>query len=206
VNIPHRLLTLESFPASVFVACIDDVNVELLKPLLSGSELERAQCFKFEDDQRRYILAHSLKRKILAEQLGVAVNELHFASGAHGKPFCQNSHSPCFNLSHSGRWVALVIASQEVGIDIEFPRGDIDKTKILQRICTENIAEENFLSVWTQKEAVSKAMGRGIATSLRDISCDGSIGEQTVCVGEAQYLLNTINFEEGGMLSCALLF
>lgn len=86
-----------------------------------------------------------------------------------------------FNISHSGAYVVCALCpAGRVGIDIEEIR-PIDIPDFIAQM-TRNQWEslmasknrlEAFFSLWTQKEAVIKADGRGIAIPLNEIIVEG---------------------------------
>lgn len=147
-----------------------DIDAALLAKLaacLSVLEMNRADRFHQHQDRRNYIVAHAALRLLLARQLNVPQHDLSFTKGRWGKPElaeCGNNRLH-FNLSHSGDMVLIAIATQPVGIDIEFAR-PLD----YQRLAGHCFAAEEALRVvdshsffehWTAKEAVIKACGRG---------------------------------------------
>ena len=83
-----------------------------------------------------------------------------------------------FNLSHSGCWALCAAAStQAVGVDVEQVRPDVEALDIAGRVFSP--AEINalqalsgeartraFFQCWTQKEALVKALGKGLSASL----------------------------------------
>lgn len=78
------------------------------------------------------------------------------------------SHGVHWSLTHKNTWVAAVAAPFAVGIDLETIR-DVD-TRLFQRVADETEwavygepGRERFFYLWTAKEAVLKAVGRGIA-------------------------------------------
>lgn len=117
-------------------------------------------------------------RHALARQVDVEVSTLQFSRAAHGKPELLLPGSPRFNLSHSGPVTALALThSVEVGVDVEVPRRRRDVLALAQRYFApaETAALEGlesasrdvaFYALWTCKEAVLKALGRGIAFGL----------------------------------------
>ena len=142
----------------VLTAKLSDFETLSLVSLLSEAEYARAQRFRNNLDTQRYILAHALKRVVLAACLNILEKELVFSTNRYGKPFCQNNSALCFNLSHSGDWVALAVSNcSEVGVDLEFPR-KVDIERVLKRISSDLQMERytlnkptmrDFLCVWT---------------------------------------------------------
>lgn len=116
-------------------------------------------------------------RRTLAGQLGIDEETLRFSKGLHGKPALDLPGMPHFNLSHSGSVTALALGMVEVGVDVEQPRRTRDvmalaeryfaraETNALARLAKSD-QEAAFYSLWTCKEAVLKALGRGIAFGL----------------------------------------
>lgn len=71
------------------------------------------------------------------------------------------------NISHTGGLVAAVIAKQPVGIDVEFRTRDA--SRVLRRVATfkERNEWDSPISLWSAKEAFSKAFGLGIRFGLQ---------------------------------------
>lgn len=196
----------------ILTANLSDFETLSLVGLLSEAEHDRMLRFRHNLDAQRYMLAHALKRAVLAIFLGIPQKELVFGTNGYGKPFCQNDGAPCFNLSHSCEWVALAVSNfSEVGVDLEFPRR-VDVDRVLKRISSDSQMERynlnkptmrDFLCFWTQKEAVSKAHGRGISVGLSGIPCSGTVGVEEVLFLLDAYHLETSLIPNEGVLSYA---
>jgi 4'-phosphopantetheinyl transferase len=154
-----------------------------LEAALSADERRRAASFVFAPDRRRFIVGRGRMRQILSRYVALPPEALYFHYGAHGKPALSAARSaPCFNLSHSGGLAALAVAGCDVGIDIEEVR-PVDGA-VAERFFSarENAAlrglrgadwRDAFYRCWTRKEAVAKALGKGL--SLRLASFDVSV-------------------------------
>ena len=127
--------------------------------------MERAGRFRFEDDRLRCMGAGFL----LLEIAGIP-DESVLCFGENEKPFAPGF--PHFNLSHSGDWVVLALDDGEVGVDIEgLSPGNLS---VARRVLTpgelrwmEEAPLERFHTLWTVKEAVIKATGRGLSLDMR---------------------------------------
>lgn len=92
----------------------------------------------------------------------------------NGKPYFKDASMPHFSLAHSCGICAAVTADAEVGIDIELIRPVPHKNELAERFFTEDEkqqlresdTDENFLLIWTQKEALVKMRGDSLACSL----------------------------------------
>lgn len=117
-------------------------------------------------------------RSVLAQYAGVPLAELTLTVDVHGKPRLAPPSSPGFNLSHCGDVVLLAIGrGVELGVDVEVLRPRPRALQLAQRYFTadeaaalaalpEDERQQAFYRLWTAKEAVLKALGRGLAFGL----------------------------------------
>lgn len=117
---------------------------------------------------------------LLGVYLGVPGDAVSLVDGEHGRPELAEplDRSLQFNWSHSGDAALIAVARGcAPGIDIEQLRPRPRAMPLAERFFhAEEIAalkaldssdqEQAFLQLWTSKEAVLKAMGRGIAFGL----------------------------------------
>ncbi len=113
-------------------------------------------------------------RAVLAEYLNCDPHALRLQRGEHGRPHLLGDELH-FSLSHSGSWLLLAVArSVRPGIDLEMPRPRLRALAIARRYFSASEAtwlaelapvqlEPAFYRLWTAREAVVKALGRGIA-------------------------------------------
>ena len=161
---PLRLwkLTLDTWPSEAGIAT------------LSAAERERAQRFRFDHLQRRYLASHVALRAAIATYCGEPAAEQRFAEGPHGKPSL-SSGACAFNMSHSHDVALIGAAPQgEIGVDIEVLRPMEDGLAIARRNFTPAEHDELlaaapeqrdlvFMRLWTRKEACLKAVGSGFS-------------------------------------------
>jgi len=163
-------------------------EIESLLGILSADELERAGRFHFETDQKRFIVARGILRKILGRYVKINPRNLCFKYTSHGKPvLAANSGYDAFrfNLSHSDAFALYAVTlDRNIGIDIERVREDIDVEQIARRYFSQdeisslkrihkNKRFEVFFKYWTRKEAFIKATGLGISFPME--RCDVSL-------------------------------
>jgi 4'-phosphopantetheinyl transferase len=163
---------------SVIDICFIDVNVpgdviDALSELLADSELARANRYRFDDDRRRSIIARAATRRLLGRYLDADPRALVIVEEEHGKPALRHREME-FNASHSGDLVALAFAKETaVGIDVERRRQLHDVLALARRyfsddelaiVSAASDPDDAFFAIWTAKEAIVKASGKGIAT------------------------------------------
>lgn len=155
-------------------------QVERLAGLLSSDEQAQAGKFVFEQDRRRYLIAHAAMRLILGAYLKADPLQIRFSRSMTGKPYLPTGDLS-FNLSHSGDLAVLAVAKErEVGVDVEQIRPLPDLEDLMQEIFTAqelkklhklNKEERTiaFFRGWTRKEAYLKGRGLGLSTSSREV-------------------------------------
>jgi len=158
--------------------CFVNVNVpndviDGLTTLLDSAELARANRYRFDDDRRRSIVARAATRRLLGRYLDRDPQSLVFIEEEHGKPALRDREIE-FNASHSGDLVALAFARDTpVGVDVEGRRQLHDTLALARRYFSgEEVAmvekasdtADAFFAIWTAKEAIVKASGKGIGT------------------------------------------
>ena len=129
-------------------------------------------------------------RQVLASYLGVPAEAVVLVDGEHGRPVLADGLHPSldFNWSHSGDRAVLAVGRAIVpGIDLERRRPRPRALDIAERYfdpteaaalagLPESERDEAFLRLWTAKEAVLKALGRGLAFGLHRL-CITPAGE-----------------------------
>jgi 4'-phosphopantetheinyl transferase len=138
---------------------------------LDARERNRAALFRFDLHRRRFILAHGALRKVLGEFLNRSAADVAIEQADFGKPFLPDSDI-FFNMSHSEECIVIAVRrGKPVGVDVEFIRPVTDMLAIVE----ENFyphersllnSQEMFFKYWTRKEALIKAVGRGISIPL----------------------------------------
>ena len=115
---------------------------------------------------------------MLSRYLGVTPDAVALDRSATGKPFLtkerRDRSAITFNLSHAhGRALIAVSQAQEVGVDLEFVRSDVEVAKLSERYftrsehtaimqATEEQRATRFFRYWVAKEALLKAQGIGL--------------------------------------------
>ena len=140
---------------------------------LDAAERTRCQRFVFEMDAVRYACSRHALRQVLATHLDVAPSQLAFAAGSHGRPYLVDAPAAVdFNLSHSGDWIAIAIATTAlVGIDIEM-RERLNGTDLAglvlgaaerRQLNRNDAAVPALAEWWCAKEAFVKLNGVGLS-------------------------------------------
>ena len=134
--------------------------------LLAPVERERAERFRFPEDRRRWIAARAALRVLLGRYLGADPRAIHLEVTPDGNTIVEALH---FNLSHSHDLALIAIAVHTpVGVDVELLRPIPDAPLLARRLLPPEEADmvemqpEQFLRIWTRREAWLKAEGIGL--------------------------------------------
>lgn len=142
--------------------------------------------FRHALDAARHLAGRALARRMLGPDPDRPL-EAEFALSPWGKPMCPpgavdpetGAAPPDFSITHSGAmvWVAVCHADR-VGIDVEQTRPLPDVHELAAQLHKEECADIRalpaperataFYRCWTRKEAVLKAIGRGLQLPLAD--------------------------------------
>lgn len=156
---------------------------KFLKSSLPQTEQERLasiknECKKVKSAFGRALLLHGLKNYGITnlDDLKVTFN---------GKPYLKNSKNLHFNISHSGNMILCAISDKApIGVDVEKIKPKIlDHFKSYftvhewQNITFNDNSIKRFYDLWTRKEAMIKADGRGLSIELSSFSCLGNNGQ-----------------------------
>jgi len=150
---------------------------------LSNDERDRANRFHFLIHKRRYIAARSTLREIMSIYLNVAPQEIIFAYDDNKKPYLHRPNFPRlqFNLSHSNEIAVYAFTlDHPIGVDIEKVQDKYDE-KVARRFFShdEKVTLQElplhdritgFYRIWARKEAIIKAIGKGLAMPLPTFS------------------------------------
>lgn len=170
VHIWHTLLT----------SSLQQVDQQRL--LLSIDEQARANRFLSSQNGHRFITARATLRQILSFYLNIPAPHIPLAYTAYHKPYLSLNDTPLqFNVSHSHEIAVYAFTLQHaIGIDIERIK-EIDYEKIAQRhfsadeytrLMTLPAIERSiaFYRLWSRKEALLKAVGKGLHIPLHSFS------------------------------------
>ena len=146
---------------------------------LDKEERLRARRYHFDADRNRFIISRSFLKILLAEKIGIKANEVQIEKDSFDKPYLPSYPNLYFNLSHSGDYILIIIGDKKVGIDIEKINYTQNFSDILPTIFSKYEIDEllissnktlTFYKFWTRKEAILKAIGKGMNEDLKSIT------------------------------------
>ncbi len=189
-------------------------DMNKLSRLLSSYEWVVAQRFHNKNDCECFIINRALVRQIISCYLDQKIDaaKVQFIYNKFKKPFVDHSQNPdniYFNVSYSNEYcVVAVSVGVEIGVDIEYKRDNLDifsiaesffseKEIVLLRNVVINQQVDTFYNIWTQKEALIKASGKGVFLGLLEWSTDINIAKNIVSVDVSDYLLMSLNIKTG---------
>lgn len=177
---------LGEMDVQVCCAALDrpDEEIRLFVEWLSPEEKARGERAATELLRRRFVARRGVARGLLGRVLGRPPQEVHILHGEEGKPSVEDESELSFSLSHSGPLALMALARcRRVGVDVEDRRPRKNIEGLVKRSFSrdeigaflalpEAVRTEAFYRGWTRKEAVAKALGKGIASSFQRFSVD----------------------------------
>lgn len=172
----------ESGQVHIWRIDLDHLAPENWEETLCAEEFRKAKCFVQTKHHDRFLQGRSWMRSLLSAYTGVAPRKLEIGFNQHGKPYLPLRYRLGFNLSHSENLAVIAIGrNQRIGIDIERLVQPWGGHVLAQQVFS---AEEyrsftalpddelliSFLTCWTRKEALVKALGLGLTLDLCEIS------------------------------------
>ena len=118
--------------------------------------------------------------------------------GPHGRPAFRDPLLPEFSISHSGDWLWLAIGESSIGLDVEQHRPRRNLSKLMNHVLSplelawvssQDDELRAFYRLWTLREAVLKASGRGLAGLSRLQLFPSELRIETCEVGAGQILV-----------------
>ena len=156
--------------------------------LLSDDEKMRSARLKNSTKACQQIISRGILRLLLGKYIGVDPKELVFNNNSFGKPFLSNPtySTICFNVAHSGSLLLFAVGKRKhVGIDVEIIDEKLDFKRISSLVFSSDEQQSlslsidpigDFYALWTAKEAILKAAGRGFSYSSNKFSVSISNG------------------------------
>lgn len=138
---------------------------------LSDQRREKAARLKQPQDRVRCLCA-GMALDAALQTVGLCEKQAVIALGEHGKPYLAEHPRWHFSLSHSGEWAVCALSDAPIGVDVERYRPlsylalsrryfTLAETEQLHE-CGDEEREALFFRLWTEKESVLKAIGRGL--------------------------------------------
>ncbi|MFT5931883.1 MAG: 4'-phosphopantetheinyl transferase [Hyphomonas sp.] len=182
----------------------------------SAPEGERAARLRDPVARHRLLVSLASARAMLGLALGIPAREVDLARTEEGVPYLASRHDRAISISRSQGWTAVALAdARAIGLDIEQVR-PIDWQPMLSMICSDTerdqvLALANaspdcalavFFELWTVKEAVLKASGKGLGGGAKTVPVPvASLGQplptlRDVSAGGARYAVWTEQIED----------
>lgn len=160
----------------------DDESCRKAFALLPDWRRRKCEALRFAADRRRSVAAWMLLVELLAVR-GVDASGLAVEIGATGRPEFVPSVGWRFSLSHAEGRVMAAVSDRPVGCDVErvrplepgLPEACLDEVELARFAALAEASERErlFCRLWTRKESLGKALGRGLGDDPRLLAVSG---------------------------------
>ena len=174
---------------------ITDPQISALENVLSIAEQQKLKKIKMSDARKNFILSRFLIKRALINFK--QTQQFHIGKTTYGKPYLTpNPQNFKISISHTKESICLLIAKgiDLIGVDIEETDRKINKKSIINFLyspdekshLTTKDLYENFFKYWTYKEAMTKAIGKGLLIPFNQISMSKKY---------QKYYISSVSFE-----------
>ena len=182
----------------VFIQNIDKVSPEEYNDfLLTLPKAMQKEVLKYreKEDRQRTLVGKMLLLNYL--KIDTSFTLFDIEKSLYHKPFIPNSNIS-FNISHSGKYVVVACTlSNVIGIDVEEMKegisiGEFKEVFSLEEYSYIKKSKEplnTFYSLWTKKEALLKAEGKGLLDDIQAVK----ISEDKIVFKNRKYF--TLSYE-----------
>ena len=150
---------------------IDENTFQYLLEYVQAEKQERILKQRIKQNADNMLIGKILAKVVIKKTFGIDIKKQNFTYTEHGKPHLTNYPDVHFNISHSGEYVVCGVSDKPIGVDIQ----KIGKynSDVAKRVCNKKELKQieyssdkayEFTKLWTQKEAVLKMHGIGIAS------------------------------------------
>lgn len=203
---------------SLWKADINSKNFDLnvIDHFLNEKESNRALSYRYDHDRRRFIISRGVIKVLLSNYTQQNIKDILLVQGINKRPLLLNANGfdIDFNITHSEDLILFAISNNKVGVDVEFINPDFNYNDILHAcfteeekdwVCSSPNPRQTFYFLWTRKEALLKATGKGISDSLKYISCipgDNKVAVELIG-SEKEWTIKSFHVSENYIASIA---
>lgn len=167
-----------------------------LLPLVS--EARRERIFRLKNDHMKNVslFAEITMIEEAAKDLSVSKENVRIEKTDLGKPYVSGFENYHISLSHCDGMILFASDSSPVGVDIEKPKTNFER--IAKRFFTEDeyhriknapSPADEFLLVWTRKEAFVKLSGEGLKRALDSFN----VYDEEICSYQTKTTMSKIS-------------
>jgi 4'-phosphopantetheinyl transferase len=158
---------------------LGEATVASLQAVLSRTERQQADRFRFVPDRRKYVASHGALRVLLGKYLGIDPRLVQFSrepcsrcGGAHGKPVLSAESGLHFSISRACDVVLIGLSRHRLGVDLETVTPFDEYAAVARQFTPEERTalfglpqherSQAALRCWVRKEAYLKGVGTGL--------------------------------------------
>lgn len=160
-------------PIDVYYTFIEDWNLENVQNSLLEEELNLMKSIVHLPTLKQKMINRALLKYALFDRNKIQDNLVMLEYNERGKPLLKNYPNIHFNSSHSCNLVLIALTENyPLGVDVEFIHKSFDEDNIVKNFFShaeyssyKNLylkSSNPFFQFWTAKEAVIKALGKGL--------------------------------------------
>ena len=188
-----------------YIVHLDLSEAEISQKLLSllpQSRLDRALKYKKSNDRIRSLSAALTALTLVSDYTSSSINDVELVLNDMQPPYAiVNGEKYFLSISHSGKYVAVMVDDAPCGIDVEeMIHRELYLKSVIHHLHKNEIGDlsqksrteekyDCFFFLWTMKEAYVKLLGKGLSYNFSDFFVSRS--------GEEIFIIDNSNKVEG---------
>ncbi|MCS5348623.1 4'-phosphopantetheinyl transferase superfamily protein [Staphylococcus aureus] len=143
---------------------------------LTIEQSKKLKKFLLLDDINNYLISHSIVNSFFCSYINCRIEDLHYSYNKYFKPYIKNNDNIKFNISHTLGCSVIALSKNEVGVDIENKKREIEFANVVDSYFNDyeklyiNNESDKFYEVWVAKEAYLKCKGCGLMEGLTNLN------------------------------------
>lgn len=166
--------------------------------MLSYQRAEKVKRLKNVKSKLANIFSELMIKYLVNKELSIDYDKIQFNCNQYGKPHVMGLENFHYNISHSADYIVCAVHKKSIGIDMERVRNI--NINISERFFSKyeynyiNQREDKtqaFFDIWTLKESIIKADGRGMnipLSSFSAVDCNYNIKTVSQDIGHEYFL------------------
>ncbi|MFS6251981.1 4'-phosphopantetheinyl transferase superfamily protein [Streptococcus agalactiae] len=141
-------------------------------PYLNKSQIENMFKYKKENDRINYAVTKTIVNLLFSRIEKIKYKEIRWQYGKYNKPYIENKGKIKFNISHTKGCSIVTFSRNNIGVDIENLKRNIDYSEIKNNFFINNekiLGLKDFYKYWVSKEAYLKYKGVGLTQNLETV-------------------------------------
>ena len=162
----------DDYTVVVVIATTNSFMINECIQYMNKNQIEIMFKYKKENDRINYAATKAIVNLLFSKIEKLKYQEIRWQYGKYNKPYIENKSKINFNISHTIECSIVTFSRNNIGVDIENLKRNIDYSEIKNSFFMNNekiLTLNDFYKHWVSKEAYLKYKGVGLTQSLESV-------------------------------------